>query len=214
MGLLIIALIAFACAILVNKMNCKANINKFIKANNASFAIEVEVFATVCEIVFKDWCEIAGIEKVQKDLSYYPCKPWDYRSVEYHMYEDDSIMPKARWNRRSTEDVLSPFRGLRDKQIIETLRIKYALPSDHDMRFNKKVNGLNGEFNVYAAYNKEYYTSAANLVYLKSYRTLKDMGYNLGKSHIPIDDASEQRMPHAPVPPALPAPVDSAIDSV
>lgn len=173
-------------------MKKRDNLAKYDRHNNASFAVEVEEFAKWAETIFKDYSDIVGIENAKNEITPY----WTELGREYaDFYEDEEglIMPKVIWNRRSHLCLLKPFTGLKNKAAIEILIIKYELPTNEQMRFDKSANGLNGIFNVYAVMNENYYSDVSRILLLVVYRSLKQRGYNLGKSKIANDDITEYK---------------------
>jgi|GEM_PF-1430361 len=189
--LIIIAVII--ALIIASNIKARENLNKFKNENNASFAVEVEEFATWAETIFKDYSDEVGIENAKGELTPYYTQ---YGKEFAKFYEDENgfVMPKVIWDRRSHLCLLKPFTGLRDPTAIENLRVKYGLPADEEMRFDKSVNGASGMFSVYNGTSKIYYSDVSKILLLVVYRSLKQKGCNLGKNHITLDDATEYKL--------------------
>ena|GEM_PF-5004722 len=100
-----------------------------IKKNNASFIAEVEEFAKWAELVFMEYCGIAGFApalfQFNKNIRFYDCG-------------DGFSMPKIIIKRRSCLErtFRERFENCKDLDVIEILKLRYYMPSTEDLQLD------------------------------------------------------------------------------
>ena len=153
--------------------------------NQASFVAEVEEYARWGEMLFKEYCDLVGNHYTRLETA----NAMMYKSNDFYFCDDGSLMPKIDAHTRSSMGTkfYDTFRRYKNKEAIEALRVKYNLPTDHAMRFEKG----GGEFNVYTDLHKEYYKSLYDIMYLCIYRALRFRGLNL-KGHYILETEIEE----------------------
>ena len=186
MNALILIIFLFLIILISSSARKIKNLDIYHQKNNASFVAEVEEFARWGELVFREYCNIVGIDHVLLELS---------PNAEFYYSNTGLIMPKVIVKRRNClgRTFRETFGKCQDRDAIEVLRLRYALPPTDDLQLDittrKKFRTWGG-----GSIKSDYYKSLYQIIYLNVFMSLQARQFNIGQSGIKEDEIIEHQL--------------------